>query len=175
MTSDYIKAALIQKLRFTNRCPYVATEVGPFCGDVCTISNGKLAEYEVKVSLSDFRADFNKPKHVMYRSIGNQESGVKTNWRNGWIPHLFWYAVPEEMVDAVGAKLLSYPGYGLIVVKKVSREWDLRIAPTTLIRAKPLHKFEIGQKVYQQFLYRMGSELAKGSALKLKVDNFKYE
>lgn len=168
MNSAYMKSALLNKLRFVQRCPYLATEVGAWGADVLAIMNNKMVEYETKISLSDFRADFkNKPeKHDLYRKMKTLDK-IPEDY-NGWVPHQFYFVIPESLVDAVSAYLVNYPEYGLIVVKQVTSTWRLREAPVILKRAQLLHKFDIPQGVYKQFLYRMGSELASLSTLRIR-------
>ena len=80
---------------------------------------GYWSEYEIKLSLSDFEADFRnkKPKHMMLAS-----DPLKG-------PKQFWFVMPRELAEQV-----SVPSYaGLIAVTKRGR-WmrtdTLKIAPT---------------------------------------------
>lgn len=63
------KSALLGYLRFQQQMPYVATEVtmpAGSLGDVVCANSKVLVEYEVKVSMTDFKADFKKQKHYYY-------------------------------------------------------------------------------------------------------------
>lgn len=146
-----------------------------FSADICAIANGLMSEYETKISMADFRADFSKSKHKFYNEFGKHTPQYGEPDNPGWIPHHFYFVIPESLADVVSAKLLSYPNYGLIVVKKVANAYKLREAPIVLKRAKKLHSNEISPSVYKQFLYRMGSELASLSSLKLKEKGGSHE
>jgi hypothetical protein len=168
MDSTYLKVALLHKLRFTARNLYLATEVGAFGADVATITGNKLIEYETKISVSDFRADFKKGKHNLY--LGKEPQGKRTRYHS-WIPHQFYFVVPGTIADKVAPLLLPYPNYGLIVIKeKAATKWALREIAITVRRAKLLHTNTIQPQVYQAFLLRMGSEIASLSTLKLRSD-----
>lgn len=166
MTSNYIKTCLFHKFRFMQRIPYLASEVGSFSADMATICNGKLTEYEVKLSLSDFKADFKKQKHKFYAQAA-QRDGVERG--DAWIPHFFYFVVTPELVAEVAPRLLNYPRYGLMTVDQVDKEFRFREAPRIVMRAKALHKFPIDDSVYTDMLYRMGSELASLSGMRLRT------
>ena len=129
-------------LRLKQRCPFIATEVGPFAADVMGINEVKMIEVEVKVSLNDFKADFNKRKHYLY---GNDSSR--------WIPNIFYFAVPTDIVGSC-KKILeakSFSKYGIID----SGDWRV------IKRAKKLHDREPSSKVKFTIALRMGSELLR--------------
>lgn len=69
----------------------------------CQSSSGYLIEVEVKISVSDFKADFKKEKH---KYLSGQDNSKK------FIPNKFYYAVSEEI-----ASKIEVPKYaGLIVI-----------------------------------------------------------
>lgn len=156
MTSTYIKAALLNYLRFAKRVPYVATEVGRFSADVAAICKSTLTEYEVKVSLSDFKADFAKEKHQLFEAQSTGQMKLSPRWS----PHYFYFVTTPELVEEIGSRLITKPLYGLMVATPVKYQGQLREAVKVVKRAKMLHKGVIHQSVYEDFLYRMGSELA---------------
>lgn len=59
--------------------------------------SGYLYEGEIKISKSDFKADFKKEnKHTLLRESYEKLEGVEGKLR----PHYFFYAVPEDLITA---------------------------------------------------------------------------
>lgn len=80
----------------------------------CINREGYSFEFEVKVSRSDFRADFKKPKHEMFS--GRQEKK--------FLPNRFYYVVPENMIFEKDIPIYA----GLIYVSK-GHCWIVKRAP----------------------------------------------
>lgn len=78
--------------------------------DVISISKSDfIYEYEVKISKSDFKADFkkNKHKHMIARKKVNESKNYY------YIPNYFYFVVPEDLIH-----LDDIPEYaGLIYIK----------------------------------------------------------
>jgi hypothetical protein len=67
--------------------------------------SGYLYEGEVKISRSDFKADFQKEKkHTLLESTYNSTANNKQEL----CPHYFFYAVPEGLIDV--SEVPSYAG-----------------------------------------------------------------
>jgi len=147
MESKTLKKALLCYLRFKRGMIYVATECGMFNADVLAIKDDKLIEVEIKISKSDFLADFKKPKHESYR-----EADIGT-------PHLFYFCVPSDMSDYVLNYINSHNlPYGVMsVVSKVSSWKD---AVSIVKSAKKIHNREIGKNTKDIIAARMSSEIA---------------
>ena len=129
------------------RCPFIATEVGAFSADVLGISEKRMIEIEVKISLADLRADFSKNKHWSY----NRRSDY--SWDVQWIPNQFYYAVPEELVE---------PAKKLLVEKGCDRYGIINSTDFTVVkRAGYLHKNLPTSHVKFSLALRMGSELIR--------------
>ena len=62
------------------------------CDFFCVSNSGYCIEVEVKVSKSDFLADFKKPKHELFKTI------LLGGTTNVTAPNKFWYAFPDGMV-----------------------------------------------------------------------------
>jgi len=134
-------------LRLKQRCVFIATEVGPYAADVMGITEEKTIEVEVKTSLQDFKADFNKRKHYLY------DNDRDINWEMRWIPNVFYFAVPSNIVEDC-KKILSKKNrdkYGIIDAD----EWRV------IKRAKKLHNREPSSKIKHGLALRMGSELLR--------------
>lgn len=86
--------------------------------DVMAVSKADyIYEYEIKISKSDFKADFKKEKHklIMEKKFVNESK----TWRIPfYAPNYFYFVVPENLVT-----LDEIPEYaGLIYLKKNERE-----------------------------------------------------
>jgi hypothetical protein len=74
------------------------------CDFFCVNKEGYAYEFEVKISLADFRSDFQKYKHLLFKKI--DKKGVL-------IPNRFYYVVPDGMVAP--ADIPKYAGLIYIV------------------------------------------------------------
>lgn len=95
--------------RYEKQCPLVAFEAGN--RDIAAITpSGRLIDTEVKVSLSDFRADAVKPKHGHFVN-GKDWTGLPDpTWR-------FYFAVPYELANQVATECDTlYPYAGVFGV-----------------------------------------------------------
>lgn len=137
-------------LRFIQRCPFIATEVGSFSADVLGINEKKIIEIEIKISASDLKADIRKHKHRNYTKTGLFDYG---QWNVQWIPNQFYYAVPEELVEKAKQFLEEHKleSYGIISLDGFS----------VIKRAKKIHEREPNAHVKFALALRMGSELLK--------------
>jgi hypothetical protein len=145
--SRKLKYRALYWLRVEQRCPFIATEVGPFAADVLGINEKKIVEVEVKVSLADLKADFRKQKHLGYRP----EAVYK--WDQQWIPNQFYFAVPAELVEKAKFECeeRGFGAYGVISLDGF----------TVIKRAKKLHDREPTSQVKFRTALRMGSELLR--------------
>jgi len=138
-TAHEIKYAVASYFRYERQAALVSTErpiYGVTAGvpDVLVcMPNRKLVEIEVKVSMSDFRADAKKYKWKY----------MKSEWAKNKGPSQFYYAVPTKLVEKVKAELPE--GAGLI-----SCRWDGRCVGGTAVvverKAPVLHKTRLDLK-----------------------------
>ncbi len=133
-------------LRLEQRCAFIATECGSFSADVLGINEKKMIEVEVKVTESDLKADFKKPKHYAYlKTLGS-------TWQQQWVPNLFYFAVPEELVEFAKAYIAEKNApYGVICLK------DFKVVK----RARPLHDRPPSSHAKFVCALRMGSALLR--------------
>lgn len=93
-------------LRWEKRCIIVLTERSPraqSCGepDVLGITKDRyMYEIEVKRTISDFRADAEKPSRK-FRDDG---------WRTPKLPKQFYYLVPSKLAEKVNGELPDWAG-----------------------------------------------------------------
>jgi hypothetical protein len=162
-TSDSIKLALMMVYRFLRGANMVSTECGRYNSDVLVIDkSGTITEIEVKVSLQDFKADFRKPKHNIFEHAKSLKEG-KWDRKLEFVPHYFYFAVPESIVTDVLPLLMNRP-YGLISVPDIKLQprvnWITANSYLKVIR-KPIalrvHKATEPEK--RLVLSRMSSEL----------------
>jgi hypothetical protein len=122
--------------------------LGGFEADLLHILEGKLYEYEIKVSRSDFFKDFEKKdKHEKLQA--------------GKLANKFYFVVPTCLV-----KIAEVPAqYGLIYVNEQGKI-------STVKRAKELHKEKVGEAFYtilaRNFMFRLIAEKAKNAKLLAK-------
>jgi hypothetical protein len=91
-----MEAAAMEWLRYEHQCPLVVIERGVCCynhrPDVFAVSKKRFGiEVEIKRTLSDFKADFDK------RVTAYRVRGIATIQK-------FYYLVPRELVDHGGEK-----------------------------------------------------------------------
>jgi len=95
MNSDYVKMCIAEYYRYERQAPIFSFErsVGSYGNhhpDILVVTNKRrLVEIEVKVSLSDFKADAKK------RIWAARDSG--------WcaMPYQFYYAIPDYLVEKI--------------------------------------------------------------------------
>ena len=166
--TEMIASALMGWLRFGKQFHYVAREVGMFSSDVLGASPRTIIEIEIKVSRSDFRADWDKDKHQIYKEqkfehVHTYPNGTERRWQQ-WLPNQFYFACPAHMKEfAIEQVKEKAPDYGVIVVEENMMEiptftqWKtLR----TVKRAKFMHKKPPPPGVLTDIVARMSSDLA---------------
>lgn len=144
-----IKGHCLSYLRLQHRCAFIGTEVGAFSADVLGISETKLIEIEVKISMSDLRADFNKYKHNLYN--GEQYG---SSWDLKWQPTHFYYCVPQEMLDQAKEFVSKH---------KLGSKYGIICADDMGVYKNPkrLHDREPHSSTKFALALRMGSELVR--------------
>lgn len=112
--------------------------------------SGYGVEFEIKTSVSDYRADFKKIKHkVLDRS------------KKGFCPNKFYYVVPEKLI-----KISDIPHYaGLIYVSA----FGLEIIKQAPFIHKDKHDFRTN--LCDKFYHRLNDERMKVKLLEQEVKN----
>lgn len=87
---------------------------GWFECDVAIITQaGRLAEYEIKMTVADFRADFEKQRRQVHMacSLGpNLKKHDLLKHRDSRGPSRFFFVVPKDMVDVFSPVIPEYSG-----------------------------------------------------------------
>lgn len=148
MTSNDLKVRLLHYWRFRRKFSYISTE--SFCNSCVAdilVSNGKeIIECEVKISKSDFVADFKKIKHARYKKS-------KT-----YIPNRLFYCVPSELINFAKEKLKDSI-YGLIEVLDTPLN-EYNISHCKIVKRANIIKKDICPLLLNSLTKRMSSELA---------------
>jgi hypothetical protein len=117
--------------------------------DVMAVSKaGVWSEFEIKVSMSDFRQDAKKSKRKNWRDLELKHELLASRSERG--PSYFWYLVPKSIAEQVAKELPEWAG--LLCCEFVEWEtWDGRKAGRYFIQAEVkaprLHLKKIDQKV----------------------------
>lgn len=134
--------------RFIRGAELVVTECGHYSSDVIAVEKNNLIEFEVKVSVLDFKADFKKEKHKLY-----EHNSKRDDWDNNmrFLPHLFYFVVPDSIVAEILPLLIGRP-YGVIAVPDIpfkpvmswiqSNRYLRNVKRATIMRKHPVTEVE---------------------------------
>jgi hypothetical protein len=126
LASKDIEAGLVMELYQKGHSPISthATIQGLQECDVISISKSDyIYEYEVKISRSDFKADFKKPKH----NLITEKNFIKETKKETFylVPNYFYFVVPENLIS-----IDEVPSYaGLIYVTETQDYNIIKKAP----------------------------------------------
>lgn len=150
INSNYIKLSLMTYYKFINKFIYVCTECINHA-DVIALNKQKLVEIEVKISKSDLKADFKKPKHRLYL---NAEVNIKTK-PTRTIPNEFYFCTTRDLQD-IALELIKQhnDNYGLMICESYGFVGDnIKVVK----KAKPLHKQLPKANYFDVVVKRMGN------------------
>lgn len=159
MEAKQITEALVRHLNRTSSAEFILPN---FCYgnnelDVFSLSKaGLVAEYEVKVSRSDYQADFKKEAWDLAPVAGTRRYAMGNKHAllaaGRLLPNKFWFCVPEGLVTG-----LEVPAYaGLIYVSEPRPglySFQVVREPKILHRNKPPEKIyrQIATKCYYRY------------------------
>ena len=100
--------------------------------DVLRITKRDYAhEYEIKLTVADFRADLTKKRK--HGSLGEPRT----------VPRCFWYVMPRDLVDISGVEVPAYAGV-IWIIQRPS-PWPAKV---TIAKPAPmLHRRKIDPKI----------------------------
>lgn len=75
---------------------------------------GFVTEYEIKLSLSDFKVDLSKPKHQIFLGLLNMEPPN--------CPNKFYYVIPKDLVSLIAPLVPKYAGLIAFEVRYIEGE-----------------------------------------------------
>jgi len=143
--------------RYANSSKYIIENLYFFSRDwesdmFIVKTNGYIYEVEIKISVSDFKADLNKTNKHTTLKLGQFK------------PNKFFYCIPESLVDKV-----DVPDYaGLIIISQ-------SLGCCTRKEAPFLHKnkLEVDSKIAQKMYNRWRSAIVDNITLKQEIKNLK--
>lgn len=128
----------------------------------CISNSGYVTEVEIKISKSDFKADFNKTT-----GTGIKKHDYLINPETKWKPNKFIFACPEGLInpDDIDNR------YGLIYINRPSNEFSEYTTHKIIQNAKFLHKEKLMQqkRMLSQLLskyYYRNMDLRKSLAIR---------
>lgn len=141
--ANQCKNVLMSYFRFKRGYPYVATEYLE-C-DVVAANNLEWIEVEVKISWSDFCAEWKKKKH--------QERGLSIYRKAKYAPNRKYFAAPPSLAQRIANYCAeNHPEYGVL---SIWTEEEINFVR----RATVLHKEQPNCKTLDGIISRVTSEL----------------
>ena len=134
------------------------------CDVLVVMKSGFWHEFEIKLSLADFRADRRKSRKHLVLNGGRGEEMEEPLLARYLGPNRFWYAVPEEIAHQVANELPQWAGLA------VFKTWSNGVRSMIRQKRAPLrHKREIDPRVLEQargvMIYRMWAALVRCEGL----------
>lgn len=137
-------------------CEMVCTEYGHhWIGDVVGVKDNIWYEIEIKRTIYDFKADFNKTKHSY---LNNNNVYGMPNYFYFLIPSKLEFKVLEEL-ESISKQYNIVKKYGVLVYdEKYSQPW---FAVKSIKKVKRLHNNLVKEWHKKGVLSRMSSEICK--------------
>lgn len=151
MLTKYIQQHIcqVELLKWNTPCENVKFLISNFEHDVLSISKSwLLTEFEVKISKSDFKADFTKSKTPYYQ---------KKNPR--MTPNYFYYVCPANLID-----IKDIPEYAWLIYVDNEEFWKLKYINTdrhhlrVIKKAPRLHSLKRDKLSMLEKFHRLISE-----------------
>lgn len=163
--SKDIESSLVMNLYEKGHSPISTHFTGYGIGEADVISVSKsdfIYEYEVKISRSDFQADFKKDKHKAMSERKSVEfiNESITDGRDVWYlnPNYFYFVVPENLIS-----IDEVPEYaGLIYVKEqqIGKTEDKKVLVFDIIKKPPmLHNIKATRGFIRQLSHNLTCKL----------------
>lgn len=127
--------------------------------------DGIVYEYEVKCSLSDFKADFKKEyKHKILSDKAFRQSQF-SHYEQGWFccPNYFYYACETNLIP-----ITSVPEYaGLVYIENG--------VATVMKKGRKLHNYKATERLYSSILQYLSARMIYGCSYMnyIKINNNK--
>lgn len=121
--------------------------------DVAVVLKGSgfWHEYEIKLSLSDFRADKKKGNGGKHEALSSCSPPLRG-------PNRFWYVVPAELAEAIGAELPAWAGLAVLRHSDRGHEWLDRGRKPPLRHREPASEGLV-ERAETSSMYRMWAAL----------------
>lgn len=118
----------------------------PWEADLISVTKSNyMNEYEIKISLQDFKKDFEKRKHQYFkRDLGHA--------RNYGTPNYFWYVAPPKAVP------ICIPDYAGLIVLEPCNRYGMSYYLSRVRNAKRLHTNKLSEhgkfKMLRTLMYK---------------------
>lgn len=137
LVSKDIEAGLVMNLYQKGHSPISthASVLGLQECDVISISKSDfIYEYEVKISRSDFKADFKKPKHTLI----TEKKFIKETKKEIFylVPNYFYFVVPENLISVE-----EIPEYAGLMYLNEKGEFDIIKKAPLMHKTKASNEF----------------------------------
>jgi hypothetical protein len=169
LTEGHIQGGLM--LEYASTSEILLPNYTPFHWWECDLfrlsKTGFFTEYEIKLTRSDFAADKKKGHTISEWKDGKGSSrfalkhDLLAGEKQEWIPKMFYYVVPTNLIKATEVPAWA----GLIYARRVSRHYVLM---KIIKRAPSLHRIAMSEKmkrkahktVYNRYMYKRGERLS---------------
>ena len=168
--TDFIKLQLMKYFRFDRSFIFVCSECINH-SDISAINNTSLIEVEVKISKSDFLAEFNGKSRVKkYKHL--VMSDVKSPYYRYIVPNYYYFCTTLELKDYVLTYLKEngYDKYGLLICDE-KRQFNKRSHIYCVKQAKKIHDKKPTEKTFEKVAKRVQSEMIGLIEKKLLLTN----
>ena len=150
--SSALKSEALSWLRYIKQYPIVCTEVGSWNSDALGISPAVMAEIEVKVTLSDLRAEFKnkRAKHHRYWLTNEGERAYTS------VPNYYYVMLPAGLIEEAKLFLTDVcPKAGILSYH------TLAFGRTVFVARKPvkIHDLPPSRYMVRMAVRRMSSEI----------------
>ena len=149
-SSKNIEAGLVMDLYLKGHSPITThfSGVGLQECDVISISKADyIYEYEVKISRSDFKADFKKGKHkLIIEKNFNHESRSETF--NFYTPNYFYFVVPKNLIT-----IDEIPDYAGLIYMEEDGKFEI------IKKATILHKTKASNELIRSIAHQLMCKL----------------
>lgn len=129
--------------------------------DVLAISRAGIAtEFEIKMSRSDFFADFKKPKHKYF-----QRENLKGNLQSLYIklPNKFYFACPKGLIKP--QEVPEYAGLIYFTKFRLNGQEQPYIEFSYEKKAPYIHRVKVDESIYKSIASVLSSRMILGCAL----------
>lgn len=156
--TDFIKLQLMKYFRFDRSFIFVCSECINH-SDISAINNTSLIEVEVKISKSDFLAEFNGKSRVKkYKHLVMSDG--KSPYSRYIVPNYYYFCTTPELKDYVLTYLKEngHDKYGLLICDE-KRQFNKRSHIYCVKQAKKIHDKKPTEKTFEKVAKRVQSEM----------------
>lgn len=130
--------------------------------DVLVVMKGSRYwhEYEIKLSIEDFRADRRKVRKHQALEWSGSLVEAQRRFGRGVGPNRFWYVVPEDIAERVASELPPWAGLAVLRLTTHGTAWLDRRVKAPLRHSEPVDQRVLDQ-AHGVMIYRMWAALTR--------------